>query len=50
MAGVIAGIKNVLQSEIFQPSEERLLTVISVTKSTGRKKKPSYLALSGLVR
>ena len=41
-------MKNVMQKEIFQPNEERLLTVLSVTKSTGRKKKTSFLTLSGI--
>ena len=43
------GVKSVMQKEIFQPNEERLLAVISVTKP-GRKKKPSFLTLSGLLK
>ncbi len=44
---VMASVKNVMQKEIFLPNDEKLLAVISVTKPTGRKKKPSFLALSG---
>lgn len=40
-------LKGVLQREVFNSSEEKLLAVINVTKPTGRKKKPSFLTLSG---
>lgn len=46
-AAVLTGIKNVMQKEIFDPNDEKLKSIISVTKSTGRsKKKSSYLTLS----
>ena len=47
-AAVLTGIKNLMQKEIFDPNDEKLKSIISVTKSTGRsKKKSSYLSLSG---
>ena len=49
MAVLLTGMKSVMQKEIFEPNDERLLAVISVTKSTGRKKKPSFLAISGIL-
>ena len=45
-SSLLPGIKNLMQKEIFD--DEKLKSIISVTKLTGRsKKKPSYLTLSG---
>lgn len=50
-ASLLTGIKNIMQKEIFDATDEKLKSIISVTKPTGRsKKKTSYLALSGKIQ
>lgn len=43
----MAAIRHSIQKEVFSPSDERLLAIVSVTKSGGRKKRFSFLTLSG---
>lgn len=43
----MAAIRHSIQKELFSPSEERLLAIVSVTKSGGRKKRYSFITLSG---
>ena len=38
--------RSAIQKEIFSPLEERLVAIVNVTKP-GRKKKSSFLCLSG---
>ena len=40
--------RSAIQKEIFSPMEERLVALVNVTKP-GRKKKSSFLCLSGRV-
>ena len=44
---IMAAIRHSIQKELFSPSEERLLAIVSVTKSGGRKKRYSFITLSG---
>lgn len=43
----MAALKHNLQKELFNPTEERLYAVVSVTKA-GKKKKASFLCLAGM--
>jgi len=44
----MAAIKHTLQREVFLPSEERLISVVHVTKE-GKKKKACFLCAAGCV-
>lgn len=39
-------LRHLIQKEEFSPTDERVLAIVSVTKP-GRKKKPSFLTISG---
>lgn len=44
----MAAIKHALQRDIFTPNQERLLGVVHVGKTGGKKKKSSFLCASGI--
>jgi len=44
----MTAIKHTLQREVFLPSEERLISVVHVTKE-GKKKKACFLCAAGCV-
>jgi len=44
----MTAIKHTLQREVFLPSEERLISVVHVTKE-GKKKKACFLCAAGFV-
>ena len=46
-ASKMAAIRHSIQKELFSPNEERLLAIVSVTKAGGRKKRYSFITLSG---
>jgi len=46
VGGVMIAIRKTLQKDVFGSGEDRLVSLINVTKP-GRKKKPSFLCASG---
>jgi len=46
VGGVMIAVRKTLQKDVFGSGEDRLVSLINVTKP-GRKKKPSFLCASG---
>lgn len=45
VVAMAVAVRRLIQKEVFSPTDERVLAIVSVTKP-GRKKRPSFLIIS----